>query len=76
MRKSAATLFRQRLREIRKARQLTQEQAAELIGIPHKIYQFYELGVKGNPTLATVDKFCNGFGLTFEEFFTGNPTRK
>jgi transcriptional regulator with XRE-family HTH domain len=69
--KSASTLFRERLKELRKERKLTQEQAAEKIGIPAKVYQFYELGLKKNPGLNTLEKICDGFGVTLAEFFDG-----
>jgi transcriptional regulator with XRE-family HTH domain len=67
--KSASALFKQRLRQLRKERGLTQEQAAELCGIQYKLFQHYELGVKKNPGLLTLEKICNGFNISLTEFF-------
>lgn len=72
--KSAPAFFKQRLRELRKERNLTQERAAELCGIPYKLFQHYELGVKNNPGLLTLEKIAAGFELTLAEFF--QPPKK
>jgi transcriptional regulator with XRE-family HTH domain len=65
---SASERFRKRLRELRKSREWTQEQAAEACGIDYKLYQFYELGIKANPGLLTLEKLAGGFGLDVSEF--------
>jgi transcriptional regulator with XRE-family HTH domain len=67
--KSAAAQFKQRIRSLRKGRHWTQEQAAEACGVPYKLYQLYELGIKANPGLATLEKISNGFGVSLTEFF-------
>jgi transcriptional regulator with XRE-family HTH domain len=73
---NAATVrFRKRLRELRKNRQWTQEQAAEACGIGYKLYQFYELGIKTNPGLLTLEKIAGGFGLDLSEFFSTSSSR-
>ena len=70
MKKSAAKLFRERLRQLRKERGWTQEQTAELCGIGYKLYQLYELGIKPNPGLASLEKLAAGFGLEIHELLT------
>jgi len=63
----AATRFRKRLRELRRSRAWTQEQAAEACGIGYKLYQLYELGIKTNPGLLTLQKIAKGFELDVSE---------
>jgi transcriptional regulator with XRE-family HTH domain len=41
----------------------TQEKAAEACGIGHKVFQLYELGIKTNPGLLTLEKIAGSFGL-------------
>jgi transcriptional regulator with XRE-family HTH domain len=72
---SAAVRFRKTLRELRQSRQWTQEQAAEACGIGYKLYQLYELGIKKNPGLRTLEKIAGGFGLDLAALFS-TPTRK
>jgi transcriptional regulator with XRE-family HTH domain len=64
---SASERFRKRLRELRKSREWTQEEAAEACGIDYKLYQFYELGIKANPGLLTLEKIAGGFGLDISD---------
>lgn len=64
---SASTRFRQRLRELRKRRNWTQERTAEACGIGYKLYQLYELGIKTNPGLLTLEKIARGFDLDISE---------
>jgi transcriptional regulator with XRE-family HTH domain len=70
VKKSAAKLFRERLHQLRKERGWTQEQAAEQCGIGYKLYQLYELGIKQNPGLASLEKLAAGFGLEIHELLT------
>jgi transcriptional regulator with XRE-family HTH domain len=70
VKKSAAKLFQERLRQLRKERGWTQEQAAERCGIGYKLYQLYELGIKQNPGLASLEKLAAGFGLEIHELLT------
>jgi transcriptional regulator with XRE-family HTH domain len=65
--KSISTRFKKRLRELRLARHWTQEKAAEACGISYKLFQFYELGVKDNPSLITLEKIAKGFALDVSE---------
>lgn len=62
--------FRNRIRELRKDRDWTQERAAEACGIGYKLYQLYELGVKGNPGLVNLQKIAEGFGLDVSELLS------
>jgi transcriptional regulator with XRE-family HTH domain len=70
VKKSAAKLFQERLRQLRKARDWTQEQTAEQCGIGYKLYQLYELGIKQNPGLRSLEKIAAGFGLETHELLT------
>lgn len=67
MQEPVSIRFKKRLRELRESRVWTQEQAAEACGIGYKLYQLYELGVKPNPGLVTLDKIAKGFGLDVSE---------
>jgi len=55
------------LRELRRSRGWTQEQAAEACCIGYKLYQLYELGIKTNPGLITLHKIAKGFDLDISE---------
>ena len=67
--------FRKRLRELRIQRGWTQEKAAEICGIGHKLFQLYELGIKPNPGLLTLDKIARGFGIEVHELLNpSNPS--
>jgi transcriptional regulator with XRE-family HTH domain len=68
--KAASVLFRERLRQLRTERGWTQEQAATACDISTKVYQFLENGHLDNPTLATIEKICNGFKILLRDFFT------
>ena len=70
MQSPAAKSFAKRLRELRKQRSWTQEQAAENCGIGYKLYQFYELGIKNNPGLITLEKIANGYGIKLHELLS------
>jgi len=70
---SAPIRFRKRLRELRLACRWTQEKAAEACGIGYKLYQLYELGLKQNPGLVTLEKIAKGFGIEIHEFFAPAP---
>jgi transcriptional regulator with XRE-family HTH domain len=64
---SASTRFKNRLRELREQRGWTQEKAAEVCGVGYKLYQLYELGIKQNPGLITLEKIASGYGLDISE---------
>jgi transcriptional regulator with XRE-family HTH domain len=65
----ASAFFRKRIKELRAIRNWTQEEAAEACGLDYKLYQFYELGIKPNPGLQTLEKIATGFGLGLHEMF-------
>jgi len=64
---SVSTRFKKTLRALRKAHGWTQETAAEKCGVGYKLFQLYELGVKKNPGLLTLEKIARGFGLDVSE---------
>lgn len=70
MKRSVAKLFQERLCQLRRERGWTQEQAAEKCGIGYKLYQLYELGIKQNPGLTSLEKLAAGFGLEIHELLT------
>jgi transcriptional regulator with XRE-family HTH domain len=47
--------------------------AAEACGIGYKLYQLYELGIKRNPGLVTLEKIARGFRLEIYELFDPSP---
>jgi transcriptional regulator with XRE-family HTH domain len=69
----AAISFKKRLKELRLACRWTQEKAAESCGIGYKLYQLYELGIKTNPGLRTLEKIASGFGLEVHELLAPAP---
>jgi len=75
--KSASRRFQQRIRQLRKEHGWTQERAAEKCGIGYKLFQLYELGVKQNPGLFTLEKIARGFDLEIQELFLpSKPSKK
>lgn len=70
---SASIRFQKRLRELRITCRWTQEKAAEACGIGYKLYQLYELGIKQNPGLITLEKIAKGFGLEIHELLAPAP---
>ena len=73
MEELAAISFKKRLKELRLACRWTQEKAAESCGIGYKLYQLYELGIKANPGLNTLEKIASGFGLEVHELLAPAP---
>lgn len=67
MQDSVSIRFRKTLRALRLARGWTQETAAEKCGVGYKLFQLYELGVKRNPGLMTLEKIARGFDLDVSE---------
>jgi len=75
MQSSASALFANRIRTLREERHWTQEKAAESCGLDYKLYQFYELGIKNNPGLKTLEKIAIGFGIQLHELLVpASPT--
>ena len=78
MRNSASKLFQKRIRDLRQSRGWTQEHAAEACGIGYKLYQLYEIGIKKNPGLLTLEKIARGYELELHELLNpaeSNPRR-
>jgi len=67
VKKSASKRFQERIRLLRKQHGLTQERAAEICGVGYKLYQLYELGIKRNPGLLTLEKIAAGYRLDVSE---------
>lgn len=81
MKKNASLRFQERIRKLRQECGWTQERAAERCGIGYKLYQLYELGVKRNPGLLTLEKIARGFDLEIEELLSsaklgGKPRKR
>jgi transcriptional regulator with XRE-family HTH domain len=72
---SASERFKKRLRDLRKLRGWTQEKAAEACSLNYKVYQLYELGIKGNPGLLTLEKIAYGYGLDVSELLAPDPPK-
>jgi len=72
---TTSTRFKKRLRALREAKGWTQEQAAEKCGVGYKLYQLYELGIKKNPGLLTLEKIAKGFGLDTSELLAPEMPR-
>lgn len=76
MEETVTNRFKKRLRELRVKRGWTQEKAAESCGIGYKLYQLYELGIKQNPGLFTLEKIARGFDMGVHELLAPNPPKK
>jgi transcriptional regulator with XRE-family HTH domain len=63
------------VRALRLERGWTQERAAEKCGIGYKLFQLYELGIKKNPSLQSLEKIAHGFGLDVSELLAPNPPK-
>lgn len=61
--------FGQRIRYLRKAHGLTQEQLAEMTGLHHNYIGMVERGER-NPSLVNIDILANAFDLSLSELFT------
>lgn len=66
--KSTKTLLGNRIREIRKAKGLTQEQLAELVDIEQKHVSRIELG-KNAPTVDRLDQLSKVLNVPLRDFF-------
>jgi transcriptional regulator with XRE-family HTH domain len=53
----------QRLKELRKIHDLTQEQFSERTGISYKYYQAIETGVKKELRISTLERLANAYGI-------------
>ena len=70
MSKPVTLLFRERIRELRRLKNWTQAEAAEVCGLGDKMFQQYEAGIKTNPGLQTLEKISRGFGVEVQDLFS------
>ena len=70
MRHNISKLFGKRVRELRKKRNLSQEQLAEEAGLDRSFMSGIERGVE-NPTLYTIQAVAEGLGVTVGELMRG-----
>lgn len=59
-----------RLKQLRKAHDLTQEQFAEKAGMSYKYYQAVEAGRKPDLRLSTLERLANAYGLEVYELLS------
>lgn len=55
--------YNDRIRDLREARRLTQQQVADVLGIRQQVYSKYELGVRSLP-LEHLMKLCRFYGAS------------
>lgn len=58
-----------RLKALRKAAGITQEELAELSGLSYKFYQHLESGRKRLVRIDTIERICAGYKIELWEFF-------
>lgn len=63
----------ERLVELREQHALTQEQAAQRVGVTHRQWQRWEAG-ESMPYPRNLDQIAQRFGITVAEFFEGEPS--
>ncbi|HEV2391525.1 MAG TPA: helix-turn-helix transcriptional regulator [Verrucomicrobiae bacterium] len=73
MRESASITFKKRLRELRETLRWTQKKAAKTCKLSLCLYQLYELGIKKNPGLLTLEKIAKGFGIEVYDLLLLKP---
>ena len=66
---TVANLLRARIKDLRLAIGLTQEQYAERCQIPYKVLQHLERGRRDNPRLSTLEKLAKGAGVSVFDLF-------
>lgn len=62
--------FGERIRELRRQANISQEKFALMIGMDRTYYASVESG-KRNIAIENIQKIANGFGITLEELFKG-----
>ena len=70
MAQSVSATFKQRLRELRRARGWSQYQAAEKCGVGQKMFGHYESGEKRNPGLLTLERIARGFDVAVPDLLS------
>ena len=73
---TTSSRIQKRLKTLRLERGWTQERAAEACGIGYKLFQLYELGIKNNPSLSSLEKLAHGFGLDVSELLAPGLPKK
>jgi transcriptional regulator with XRE-family HTH domain len=68
----AAKFLGLRLKELRAAAGLTQEQAASAVGLTFKYYQRAESGVIEGVRLITLEQIALAYGISLSELFAAN----
>ena len=71
VRTTQPSIFARRLIELRKSRQLTQEELAEALGLSKSTIAYYEAAAK-NPRLETIQKLADFFDVSPAVFVTDN----
>lgn len=69
MKKPILVKFGKRIRELRKASDLSQKQLGELTGFHHNYVGMIERGER-NPSLENIEVFANTFEMSLSELFT------
>lgn len=73
MRDDDCLAFRERLRELRHALHLSQEELAERASLNYKHYQEIERGAKREVRLSTMIKLARAMGIPLYQLFTDEP---
>ncbi|MBI5185950.1 MAG: helix-turn-helix domain-containing protein [Nitrospinae bacterium] len=68
MKKSSKELLGARIKELRKAKKLSQEQLSEKVGIDPKHLSRIEVG-RGFPSLDTLEKLATALAVELKDFF-------
>lgn len=70
-------MLARRLKEIRKSRNINQQEVAEYLGVKRQTYSAYERSVS-TPDSLVLKKLADYFGVSIEEFFFDqqNPTEE
>lgn len=69
MSSQAAQKLAKRLKELRRERSWTQEEAAKHCGIKYKYYQEHESSTPRDVRLSTLEKIGKGFGISLRQLF-------
>ena len=73
--KQNVNIFARNLTDLRKSKQLTQEELAIKTGMSRSIIAYYEASAK-NPTLEALQKFANVFDISIAELTESKETKR
>jgi transcriptional regulator with XRE-family HTH domain len=73
MESNLAALIGQRVLELRKDQELTQDQLADISGVPQGTISRLERGVSGDVQISTVQKLATALGVSIEGLLTPSP---